>query len=471
MKRSVILISLLLFIFSSVTFAVVNQNNENKVNNLKNINKIMEYIKLEINDIDKKIIESRKMQEFIEYPAIRLNIDTPYFGIKSIIESKLNIKNNVATVDLASGYSIRDVINKKSIKIETFGVGNVIVSTKDVKIDEKLSDEDIKIITFKLVEYLEQAKSANNFLNKQLYNIYIGYINQEKNDKVVKIKERIYNIENDINMNILKNMTIISMFTDIDISEYFKYYLDVNDKLYNYKKDIKNILITDDKLDNINNSLNNIENQVKTIKLIVDEKYNILNLDIEKSYYKIREIMSSDIKYIEEYIKNSKKDIEYTDQVDIYKEIKEVYKITQENSLESMKQDLKKLDEILLNVIYENLLTANNNSKIEDLTSYKKQKIEELYSLYTSFLNKQVVFFSENLKVNLTNIKQNYVNCYSDNFEYIYIFLSKELIDINDKFDKNNILNNVDTTNKFKYILNILIDYIKIEGNIDDKVK
>ena len=67
------------------------------------IEKILDYINKEMKSIDEKVSASRNLLEYEKYPAVRLNIDTPYFGIYSIINSKLKIRDDVSTVDMASG--------------------------------------------------------------------------------------------------------------------------------------------------------------------------------------------------------------------------------------------------------------------------------------------------------------------------------------------------------------------------------
>ena len=58
---------------------------------LKNIDECKENIREKINIIDEKIKNIKQKDEYKNYPAIRLNVDTPIFGLSSICNQKLKI--------------------------------------------------------------------------------------------------------------------------------------------------------------------------------------------------------------------------------------------------------------------------------------------------------------------------------------------------------------------------------------------
>src|SRR5574344_1011425 len=177
--------------FRSYVFAVVEEQvkNEELNDDKENIEKkqLLEKINNRISDMKKKLQETDKLidnlkytQEYENYPAVRLNVDTPFFGLDAILEKKLKINSEVSTVDVASGYSIRDILNNNSIKLPDFKVGNIIVSTKDVKIDENLSNDDARIIAFKLVQYTTQINNTNDLITNRINNVFENYIPKEK---------------------------------------------------------------------------------------------------------------------------------------------------------------------------------------------------------------------------------------------------------------------------------------------------
>ena len=107
-KIKILFISTVIFLaFNFVTIYLYAQENEQVIqeeNELKQkediVNLINEYL-VEIDDridnIDLKIENSKNQEEFDYYPAIRLNIDTPFFGISSLVENKLKVKRDIST--------------------------------------------------------------------------------------------------------------------------------------------------------------------------------------------------------------------------------------------------------------------------------------------------------------------------------------------------------------------------------------
>ena len=182
----IIFIFAFLTIFSfSVCFASENKE-ENQDENIDKqelilvINDCVNEIKNNLKEMDKVLQQLNKTEEYEKYPAIRLNIDTPFFGLGAMVDQKLKIKNEVSTVDVAKGYSIKYITNNMSIKLPDFKVGNIVVSTRDVKFDENISIEDAKTSILKLVQYISQTKNTSELLNKRINHVFEGYIPKEK---------------------------------------------------------------------------------------------------------------------------------------------------------------------------------------------------------------------------------------------------------------------------------------------------
>lgn len=456
------------------------------------IEKILEYINKEIKSIDEKIESTKTLNEYEQYPGVRLNIDTPYFGITSIISSKLRIRDNVSTVDVANGYNIRNVVNKKIIKIESFEVSNIVVITRDVKIDKNMTSADAKVCIFKLLDYLEQTKSVNKFLDKQLISMVKPFFAKEKLEAIDKINVQIKEIDENLS-NSLSELSYISATTDIDINS------DVN-TLYQYKLDmtaiktkIKSIFISKARLDEIYDITVKMNKEIKTFESNVNKKYLEVanNIDLEKAVYLINSKMANELNYLQGYLDNSKVEIvsETTtteqakvdtdttlnsDQAAIQnkaKEYKEIYKIASEAIIQNMIKDMDRANEILDKVVKYNLAiaeqleTQTNTTQTEVAQAQTIEKIDakatinELLKVYIAFLNKENVFLTENAKVNITAIKTldvKKINSFED-IEYIYVNLSDILTNISDKFESSSTISNIKTSESLKKVITKVI--------------
>ncbi|MEG1705489.1 MAG: hypothetical protein RR290_02810 [Clostridia bacterium] len=438
----------------------------------ESINKLLEYINNELKIIDDKILESKKMHEFDKYPAVRLNIDTPYFGISSIIEAKLKIRDKVSAVDIASGYGIRDVVNKKNIKVESFEVSNIIVITRDVIIDKEMTYSDAQICIFKLINYLDQVKSANKFLDKQLFSMISSYLLQEKTEVISKINEKIIELNDTLNSS-LNELSYIINVCELDVNS------DIT-LLYNFKSNLnkidnitKNILSSKKILDESFVNIQKIEKEIREFRFEVNKKYLDVknNLNLEMSLSIINKKMNLEIDYIQKYVDGALTEI--VDKLDdtsnvVYKESKNIiyqdekiykenYKLTSENMFENMKNDFKKCEEMLNKVKENNLIVETETVKKEEYNV--EETINLAFNTYIKFLNKENIFLSNNAKLKITSIKQSsdlVINSFSD-VEYLYIKLSDILTNISDEFKIDSIISNIKTIQSLKDVINSVI--------------
>lgn len=443
----------------------------------ESIQKILEYINKEMKSIDEKIAMARTLPEYEKYPAVRLNIDTPYFGINSIVNSKLKIRDNVSTVDIANGYSIKSVVNRKVIKIESFEVSNVVVITRDLKIDKNMTSSDAQTCIFKLLTYLQQTKSVNKFLDKQLSPMITGYFSKEKNTTIYNINDQIKEIEEDLSDS-LKELSYINAITENDITE------DIN-TLYKYKEDIsslkakvKSVLTDQTKLDSIYESILKTNQDIQLFRFNVNKKYLEVtnNIELEKSINLITLKMNNEINYLQNYIDKSK--VETVDQTAVntpvitdtnttsvsesaakteQKQYTEVYKINSESIIQSMKKDIEKINVISAKIVSNNTIAGDNITNKEELD--KNALIDEAMQIYIGFLNKENVFLTENVKVNITEIKKSKeinINSFEDVI-YIYISISDVLTSISDKFESSSVISNVRTSGNLKQVIDKVI--------------
>jgi len=445
------------------------------------IQKILEYINKEIKNMDDKIALSKTLIEYEKYPAVRLNIDTPYFGIYSIIDSKLKIRNGVSTVDMASGYSIKNIVNKKSIKIETFEVSSIVVITRDVNIDKNMTSSDAQTCIFKLLNYLQQAKSVNKFLDKQLSSMISGYFTKEKYTVITSISEQIKIAEENLNISLIE-LSYIKATTEKDTTEDTNVLYKYREEMSSIKSKIKSVLISTETLDEIYENIVKTNEDIKLFRFNVNKKYleEINNIDLEKTVYLINSKMNSEITYLQDYIKNSKIEIvqivdsptgpleaigpettglETADTAILTKEKKyeQIYKTASETIVENMKKDVEKANAILDKVVKNNLITEGQTEVKLELDS--TLIVNQLLQIYTGFLNKENVFLTENAKVNITEIKkldELNINSFED-VEYIYINLSDVLTRISDNFVSNSVISNINTSDSLKQVINKVI--------------
>ena len=120
---------------------------------VKLIDEYLSEIESKLNDIDLKIENSKKQKEFDYYPAIRLNIDTPLFGMSSLVENKLKVKKDISTSDVANGYSIRDIVEKNIIRLPDSLLGSIVVSTKEYEISSDMTLAQLKLTLVKCIQY------------------------------------------------------------------------------------------------------------------------------------------------------------------------------------------------------------------------------------------------------------------------------------------------------------------------------
>lgn len=459
------------------------------------IEKILEYIGKELKSIDDKISYSRTLIEFEKYPAVRLNIDTPYFGLGSIVNSKLKIRDNVSTVDIATGYSIRNIVNKKIIKIPTFEVSNIVVITRDVNLDKEMTYADAYTTIFNLLDYLEQAKSINKFVDKQLTNMITGYFSKEKIDVINNINIELEEIKENLDYS-LNELSYIKIVTENDINE------DIN-VLYKYRTDItaienllKNVHTSQVKLDEIYVNVQNMNKEVKNFRFNVNKKYLEVEstVDLEKVVYLINLNMTNELKYLQDYIDKSKieiveenaasneiaaeNDISQTNILAKEKKYNEIYKISSETIVSSMKKDLEKVNTIWNEIVQYNLAKAQEEAKNEETNTNTntdtgtiqtekveikeinaKEKIDELIRIYIGFLNKENVFLTENAKINITETKKMdeiNINSFGD-IEYIYINLSSILTNISDNYISSSVISNIKTSDSLKDVITKVI--------------
>lgn len=488
--------------------------NQNKEIALKNIDECKEDIRKKINIIDEKIKSIKQKDEYKTYPAIRLNVDTPIFGLSSICNQKLKITSEVSTADVVRGYSIKDILKTSSLKVPSFSVGNIVVVTRDIKFDDSITLTDANTCILKLIQYYEQVDAVDKFLDKQIIKIYTEYIPKDKSQKIATLKERIVSVqkeEQSISEDILK--VYVCRINDEKYNELLKRYMEINDKIYVYSKELENVLIDDDSLLQVEKNVINLEASFVSLKedtknasaSISDATYNF-----EEVFLNLHNDLSLRKKNVEKYISNSevKKEIQNNENSEnaensentetikenAVEEIK-VYEIANNDALSKIDEKINALDEIIKKELGEITLKkikgelteevseeTINKEEVNSVALNEKTKEEKdellntVINIYKDVLNIENNFYINNINLLLKNStnKVNTLSKYTDytnisDIKYIYLELPKSLEKDMAVYNTKEVLEINKLTSNIKEKLNKIVEIYKLVSSEYEK--
>lgn len=488
--------------------------NQNKEIALKNIDECKEDIRKKINIIDEKIKSIKQKDEYKTYPAIRLNVDTPIFGLSSICNQKLKITSEVSTADVVRGYSIKDILKTSSLKVPSFSVGNIVVVTRDIKFDDSITLTDANTCILKLIQYYEQVDAVDKFLDKQIIKIYTEYIPKDKSQKIATLKERIVSVqkeEQSISEDILK--VYVCRINDEKYNELLKRYMEINDKIYVYSKELENVLIDDDSLLQVEKNVINLEASFVSLKedtknasaSISDATYNF-----EEVFLNLHNDLSLRKKNVEKYISNSevKKEIQNNENSEnaensentetikenAVEEIK-VYEVTNNDALSKIEEKINALDEIIKKELSEMTLKkikgelteevseeTINKEEVNSVALNEKTKEEKdellntVINIYKDVLNIENNFYINNINLLLKNStnKVNTLSKYTDytnisDIKYIYLELPKSLEKDMAVYNTKEVLEINKLTSNIKEKLNKIVEIYKLVSSEYEK--
>lgn len=470
----------------SVCFASENEE-ENQDENIDNqelvlvINDCVNEIKNNLKEMDKVLGQLDKTEEYEKYPAIRLNIDTPFFGLGSMIDQKLKIKNEVSTVDVAKGYSIKDITNNMSIKLPDFKVGNIVVSTRDVKFDNNISLQDAKTSILKLVQYISQTKNTSALLNKRINHIFEGYIPKEKSEKIDALNSKLDEISNNIISKDDDILTIRLISNDETSKGIVSKYYDINNKIYNLEKSLDNMLLSKEELESIEKESVNLElESLNYLKEISDEKDKITNeLNIEVLLNNTMEVLKNKKIALDEYVSQSTTYLEDglngQDELNIDgMEKVHQYEVTSKYIIDYEQTLLNNLDDKIK--YYTPVNNDENSSEIKNVSEdEKKSLLQDVIKLYNDFVSKENKFYLDNLNYMLrdTTYKLSKLPEYTDaktvmDVKYIYISLPEEIDDLLDEYNSKSTLQTEALTSSLKdRLLRIVKSNIQVNIEYD----
>lgn len=488
-----------------------------QLNNM--IKQLLDEILVKINYIDQRVEEIRSTEEYETYPAIRLNMDTPLFGLVKVTNNKLNITQDVSAADVASGYSIRTVIKNRSIKLPDVTFAGIVVSTRDVKLNEDIELSDANNAVLKLMQYSQKADSAIEFLDKQINKNFREYIPKEKLEQITELQRRLSKLEENLvtqDMNTIKLDMLVENKEEQDaLNNYYNTFKELSSNIKQSKIVVDNVLIADKALRDAQRDVIDIEARSLELtdgleKALLSQKENI---NLEVMLNRMKERLENRQKSIEEYVLNSvekreiKKDEEVVDEnnnsdeqiVDeqntnldeniTIEEIKK-YDVTSADIVGILKQDIDNIETLIEKYFptkvegnEEQVETAEeNNVEKEEITLEEKESVlEQLYDIYKDYITRENKFYTANVNSQLkaTTSKTTDISKYTDSnvleeMKYIYLELPETLEDYLDYCNTSLYIEVEDLSNKLSEQLNKLVDtYLKMEKiyedlNVDD---
>lgn len=366
-----------------------------ELNNI--IKELIKGIKTKVKNMDESIESLRDIEEYQNYPAIRLNVDTPIFGLDSVVNSKLKIRQDVCATDVAKGYSIKYIIKNNSIKLPDKYIAGIIVSTRDVKFDDTISLTDANSAVLKLMQYTKIIDNTIEFFNNQTNKIFKGYIEKAKSENILDIQRKL----NKLNEKLLKQdenlcMLHIILTNEEDIQKYnekIKQFNEISKKIKDNRKKVDNILISNEQLTKVQKEVLELESTMIDFSLEVEEKLNVSkeNIDEEKILIALQKELKEREKSIEDIVEKSvtKKVVEKlentnkTDNDSSNNQIDNGNSDEQNNvtssSTEEIKQDSNNTVEEIKNydIVSKNVLTLINDNVIKVINEKVENKRKE----------------------------------------------------------------------------------------------
>ena len=418
---------------------------------LKLIDDYIVQIDDELKEIDAKTKKTQEQKEFEYYPAIRLNIDTPFFGMSSVVDQKLRVKKEISTADVATGYSIRDIVSKRIIRLPETYLGVIVTSTKEYNIDDTLTLPQAKITLIKCIQYLSQVNSVNDYVDSQTNYIFKEYISEEKKANINDIKDRVKKVTNQL-VNIsdkIKKMDLMG----IDVSEYKNTYVNLSTQVNEIKKQVSNTLILDNELAELKKTSLSNESDIITFETTIGTAYEkgLENLNYNTVLTKVSADYQSRIAVMSDYITKASTT---TNNADGSQTVNENYKLISSTTLDTLKSSLSDVNKEIT-TLQQNSASeqANTSEQIEKAKTQEQleqerqekitkneEKLDVIYNKYKENINKEYKFYIDNTNLLLkdSNDKLNQIYSYLDEdiqvdnsiftyTKYIYIDLPTNL--------------------------------------------
>lgn len=434
------------------------------------INDYLTYMDGKIEEIDKVVENARSQDEFAYYPAIRLNIDTPFFGVSSLAESKLRVKKEVSTTDIASQYSIRDIIKNKIIRLPESYLGSIVMSTKEYTIDEDMTLANARVTLVKCIQYVTQVDNAKSYVDTQINQTFRDYIKQDKKDALNDVKTKVQKCENDLEIVAEQIMKI--RFVGKDVNDMISRYTTIATSVNDVNKLSKNTLISENNLVELNKKAIACESDVVTLKDDVQKMYDeaIKNMDYSIALQALYNNVSERQKVMKSFIDGSKREtISVVDGKEVKEEIV-VYTITSASTLDYLDETIKDIEEDKKKY-EESLKNTTTEVTQEDRIKDNKEKIDDIYDIYMDVVEREYKFYTNNINSLLKDSNSKIASIVSqlsldidiDNkvFEYIKYTYIELPTNLTNYLENNNLDSAVELNNLVKELRNEISDLAK----------
>lgn len=368
---------------------------------LKIIKELVQTLANEIKGFDDKINDIRSTDEYLNYPAIRLNIDTPLFGLNSIVENKLKITKDVSANDIANAYSIKSIIKNGSILLPDTKLGLLVISTKEVKFDDNISLNDANSAILKLIQYEKTLKNIDTFIDDQINKFFKGYIPKDKKQNIENISVRLNRLgtllqEQDIK---LLKLEIISISDENSktYEETLKEFENLSGEMKKERKEIQNMLLSYDDITDIQKRLIDAEINMSTYSKKLDDY-----LDENKSFNELemlsllKDILTSRKDKIEKYIDNATLVTEISKQSDEFESNMQISK--QENDDTSIENSVDSTDKNLTQDVVENKSDNELEGTQFEVSTEEKKVYDITYSNILDELKSCILKVDEKIK-------------------------------------------------------------------------
>lgn len=379
----------------------IENQNAKKDELLKIIKELVQTLANEIKGFDDKINDIRSTDEYLNYPAIRLNIDTPLFGLNSIVENKLKITKDVSANDIANAYSIKSIIKNGSILLPDTKLGLLVISTKEVKFDDNISLNDANSAISKLIQYEKTLKNIDTFIDDQINKFFKGYIPKDKKQNIENISVRLNRLgtllqEQDIK---LLKLEIISISDENSktYEETLKEFENLSGEMKKERKEIQNMLLSYDDITDIQKRLIDAEINMSTYSKKLDDY-----LDENKSFNELemlsllKDILTSRKDKIEKYIDNATLVTEISKQSDEFESNMQISK--QENDDTSIENSVDSTDKNLTQDVVENKSDNELEGTQFEVSTEEKKVYDITYSNILDELKSCILKVDEKIK-------------------------------------------------------------------------
>ena len=449
-------------------------DNEEKSDSNKayeDIQESLEYVRQNIKYIDGRVTDMKKTNAYETYPAVRLNVETPLFGINSLIKNKLLIKENIATTDIISGYSVYDITRTNKVKVPSLSVGSVVVSTREIELNENMSMADANQTLKTVLAAMKQSKSSKEFIDEYINKNFNEYTGESFKKTISDINSNADELEKKLQEQENK-LIYLDVMNSEKYEEFLKEYNNIYSSIYSIKKQIKNILISEESIKKCEASLKDIESKINDLETNINEEEKNLDNNLDYAISKFLYRSQSKLNDVNAYLGNSYDIVSIEDLKDTANKIS-----VEENKKDSkskllinysiVSDDIVDSMQYILNEETENLLNyKSNNEEYAYGTTEYKDIINKFIESYKSLTKEQSKFFKNNYEMlaNDSKTKLSSIVDYADaeyianDYFYFNVYFENDLDELNQKYSSESYINDINKLNFYKQNINGVIE-------------